>query len=92
MYTSMLGLTAFLDWRGGQKTAEGITWFGIGAIVGWPFSGALVIPLLLEEVIIAAIARSMRTTFYSIADGVFRCLLVLVGFRFDVSRQTHMIY
>ncbi|KAL2006703.1 hypothetical protein VTN00DRAFT_9371 [Thermoascus crustaceus] len=77
MYTSMLGLAAFLDWRGGQKTAEGITWFGIGAIVGWPFSGALVIPLLLEEVIISAIARSMRTIFYSVADGAFRCLLVL---------------
>lgn len=79
----MLGLTAFLDWRGGQKTAQGIMWFGIGAIVGWPFAGALVIPLLLEEIIIAFIAGSMKTILYSIADGMLRCLLTLVGLHFD---------
>lgn len=79
MYTSMLGLTAFIDFRGGQKTAQGIMWFGIGAIVGWPFAGALLIPLLLEEVIISAIAGDLAKITLAVLDGAFRSLLVLVS-------------
>ncbi|KAI9931947.1 hypothetical protein AWENTII_010251 [Aspergillus wentii] len=77
MHTSMLGLTAFLDWRGSQKTAQGIMWFGLGAIVGWPFAGALIIPLLLEEVIIGFISGSMLKTFGGIFKGIFGCLAIL---------------
>ncbi|KAJ9199287.1 CAZyme family GT22 [Paecilomyces variotii] len=77
MYTSMLGLTAFIDFRGGQKTAQGIMWFGIGAIVGWPFAGALLIPLLLEEVVISAIAGDLAKITLAVLDGAFRSLLVL---------------
>lgn len=79
MYTSMLGLTAFLDWRGGQKIPQGIMWFGFGAIVGWPFAGALIIPLLLEELVIGFIAGSMRTVFRNIVNGILRCLAIMVG-------------
>ena len=78
MYTSMLGLAAFLDWRGGLKTAQGIMWFGLGAIVGWPFAGALIVPLLLEDVILGFISSSMRTTLRSIFNGAVRCGLILV--------------
>ncbi|PYH64243.1 dolichyl-P-Man:Man(6)GlcNAc(2)-PP-dolichol alpha-1,2-mannosyltransferase [Aspergillus vadensis CBS 113365] len=77
MYMSMLGLTAFLDWRGGQKTAQGIMWFGLGAIVGWPFAGALVLPLLLEEVVIGLLSSNMRGMVLSVLDGAMRCLLIL---------------
>ncbi|PYH51907.1 uncharacterized protein BO96DRAFT_469726 [Aspergillus niger CBS 101883] len=77
MYMSMLGLTAFLDWRGGQKTAQGIMWFGLGAIVGWPFAGALMLPLLLEEVIISLLSSNMRGMFLSVVDGALRCLVIL---------------
>ncbi|RJE19424.1 Alpha-1,2-mannosyltransferase [Aspergillus sclerotialis] len=77
MYTSMLGLAAFLDWRGGQKIPQGIMWFGLGAIVGWPFAGALVIPLLLEELAIGFIAGSMRTVVSNILNGILRCLAIM---------------
>ena len=80
MYMSMLGLSAFLDWRGGQKTAQGIMWFGLGAIVGWPFAGALVIPLLLEEFVIGFISGSLKKVFFSVVDGTLRCLSILVCF------------
>lgn len=79
MYTSMLGLTSFLDWRGGQKIPQGIMWFGLGSIVGWPFAGALMVPLLLEEVIISFIAGSMRKIVFNILNGALRCLSILVG-------------
>ncbi|BDD64327.1 hypothetical protein MAP00_009155 [Monascus purpureus] len=78
MCTSMLGLAAFLDWRGGLKMAQGVMWFGLGAIVGWPFAGALTVPLLIEELIIGFISGSMRTVFYSLSNGAVRCGLILV--------------
>ncbi|EAU39236.1 conserved hypothetical protein [Aspergillus terreus NIH2624] len=79
MYTSMLGLAAFLDWRGGQKVAQGIMWFGLGAIVGWPFAGALVIPLVLEEMVIGFIAGSLGKIILAIGDGALRCLAILAS-------------
>lgn len=79
MYTSMLGVSAFMDSRGGHKTAQGIMWFGIGALVGWPFAGALVAPFLLEEAIISTIRGNFLATIYRFIDGGVRCLLVLVS-------------
>ncbi|KAL4895811.1 Alg9-like mannosyltransferase family-domain-containing protein [Aspergillus ambiguus] len=79
MYMSMLGLTAFLDWRGGQKVAQGIMWFGLGAIVGWPFAGALIVPLLLEEMVIGFIAGSLRKIMVAIGGGILRCLAILAS-------------
>ncbi|RAH61370.1 hypothetical protein BO85DRAFT_456889 [Aspergillus piperis CBS 112811] len=77
MYMSMLGLTAFLDWRDGQKTAQGIMWFGLGAIVGWPFAGALMLPLLLEEVVISLLSSNVRGMVLSVLDGAMRCFVIL---------------
>ena len=53
-------------------------WFGVGAIVGWPFAGALIGPLLVEEVIFGFMSGSMLDTFYGILDGAVRCGLILV--------------
>lgn len=78
MYASMLGLASFLDWRGGQKTAQGIMWFGIGAIVGWPFAGALLLPLLFEEIVIGYLSNNMQKIFSDVLNGVLRCLAILV--------------
>ncbi|KAK7614694.1 Alg9-like mannosyltransferase family-domain-containing protein [Phyllosticta paracitricarpa] len=77
MYTSMLGLSAFMDWRGGLRTASGITWFGIGAILGWPFSGVLILPFIVEEIILAAVTKSTTETYQRFVYGFFRSLLVL---------------
>jgi alpha-1,2-mannosyltransferase len=78
MYTSSFGLAAFLDWRGGPKTASGIMWFGIGAIVGWPFSGILITPFVAEELVIAMISGDTFEVFRRFVDGTVRCLIVLV--------------
>lgn len=77
MYTSTLGLTCFMDWHGGAKTAQGIMWFGIGAVLGWPFSGALIIPFVLEDWTIAIFMNDVFSTFRRYLDGVVRCLIVL---------------
>ncbi|OJI96875.1 hypothetical protein ASPVEDRAFT_48971 [Aspergillus versicolor CBS 583.65] len=79
MYASMLGLAAFLDWRKSQKTAQGIMWFGLGAIVGWPFAGALLLPLLFEEVVIGFVSGDMRKVFFEVMNGALRCLAILVA-------------
>ena len=78
MYTSSFGLAAFMDWRGGPKTASGIMWFGIGAIVGWPFSGILIAPFIVEELVIAIVSGDIPEVFRRILDGTVRCLIVLV--------------
>ena len=78
MYTSSLGLAAFMDWHGGPKTASGIMWFGVGAIIGWPFSGILVAPFIFEEVMIALVSGDVFEVFRRILDGTVRCLIVLV--------------
>ncbi|KAJ5901843.1 GPI mannosyltransferase [Penicillium taxi] len=78
MCTSMLGLAAFLNIKGGPKTAQGIMWFGLGAIVGWPFAGALILPLLVEEIIIGCISRSLGSVLYAIFDGGMRCLYIMI--------------
>ena len=78
MCTSMLGFAAFLDWSKRLKRAQGIMWFGLGAIVGWPFAGALILPLLGEDVITGLTSGSVLDTFYGILNGAVRCGLILV--------------
>lgn len=78
MYTSMLGMSAFMDWRGGSRTAQGIMWFAIGGIVGWPFATALIAPFLLEELVLATLTREGIEVAGRFLDGAVRSLLVLV--------------
>ncbi|KAL8835601.1 MAG: hypothetical protein Q9176_006815 [Flavoplaca citrina] len=77
MYMTMLGMAAFMDWRGGLKTGMGIMWFGIGAIIGWPFSGVLIIPLLAEDFVLSLMTGDISEIVYRYLDGVIRSLLVL---------------
>jgi alpha-1,2-mannosyltransferase len=49
MYMVMLGAAAFMNWRGGLKTSQGMFWFAVGGVFGWPFAAALCAPFLLEE-------------------------------------------
>jgi alpha-1,2-mannosyltransferase len=78
MYTSMLGITYFMDWRGGSKAHVGIMWFGIGAIVGWPFAGALIGPFIAEELVLVSITKDIEVA-RRFLDGTVRSLIVLVG-------------
>lgn len=77
----MLGLAAFLDYKNGPKTAQGIMWFALGAIMGWPFAGALILPLIVEEIVICFFAGSLESLFYMIFDGALRCLAIVVSLK-----------
>lgn len=79
MYTAMLGTAAFMDWLGGLKTARGIMWFGIGAIIGWPFAAALIAPLILEDIYMAYQVKDRSQAAFRYANGISRCLVVLVS-------------
>jgi len=74
----MLGMAAFMDWKGGLKSAQGIMWFGIGAVVGWPFSGALIAPFVLEDIVLASMMGEASEIAWRYIDGTVRSLIVLV--------------
>ncbi|KAF2495529.1 hypothetical protein BU16DRAFT_550235 [Lophium mytilinum] len=78
MYTTMLGFSAFMDWRGGLRTAEGIFWFAFGGLIGWPFSTALVLPFLVEEAILAGVTGQIWDAFLRVLDGTARSFIVLI--------------
>ncbi|KAH8680762.1 Alg9-like mannosyltransferase [Xylariales sp. PMI_506] len=81
MYTSLLGAAAFMNWREGIKTAWGIWWFAVGAIMGWPFAAALCFPFLAEEAIFAVFGS--RDGFYEailrVVRGGLAAVLLLIG-------------
>jgi alpha-1,2-mannosyltransferase len=81
MYTTMLGMAAFMNWRGGLKTAQGIFFFALGGILGWPFSIALSAPFLLEEVIFASLSSkdAFIEAILRFLRGTVAGLLALVG-------------
>lgn len=56
MYMVMLGAAAFMNWNGGLKTSQGIFWFAVAGVVGWPFASALCAPFLLEEALLAVLS------------------------------------
>ncbi|KAL8866310.1 MAG: hypothetical protein Q9174_006379, partial [Haloplaca sp. 1 TL-2023] len=73
----MFGMSAFMDWRGGLKTAPGMMWFGIGAIVGWPFSGLLLLPLLAEDLVLSSFTGDISEIIYRLLDGAVRSTLAV---------------
>ncbi|KAF2268440.1 hypothetical protein CC78DRAFT_551302 [Lojkania enalia] len=77
MYTTMLGFSAFMDWSGGIRTAQGIFWFALGSLLGWPFAGALIIPFLAEEALLATFTGELYKGFRRLFDGTVRSLIVL---------------
>ncbi|EME81020.1 glycosyltransferase family 22 protein [Pseudocercospora fijiensis CIRAD86] len=79
MYCVALGIAAFMDWRGGLRTAQGIWCFGIGACIGWPFAAAMALPFLGEELLLASLSDwvGRKELFWRVVDGVVRTLLVL---------------
>lgn len=79
MYTSMLGMSAFMDWRGGSRTVQGIVWFGIGSIIGWPFAGILILPFLLEDFVISAYIGRVEGALLRFLAGGIGSLFILVS-------------
>ena len=91
MYTAMLGMAAFMDWRGGLKTHLGIMWFGIGAIVGWPFSAALIVPLVMEDIALAYLSIDRSEVAFRYLDGIVRSLLALVSESISIFVSKHLL-
>jgi alpha-1,2-mannosyltransferase len=81
MYTTMLGMAAFMNWKGGIRTAQGIFWFAVGGVLGWPFSIALSAPYLFEEFILSIISgkQVIIDALVRFVQGGAAGLLVLVS-------------
>lgn len=77
MYTTMLGFSAFMDWTKGMKTTQGVMWFGLGATLGWPFAGALVLPFIAEEVLLALFTGEIFDAAMRILQGGMQSVLAL---------------
>jgi alpha-1,2-mannosyltransferase len=79
MYFVMLSMAAFMDWRGGLRTAQGIFWMAAGACFGWPFAAAMIVPFLVEEVLLGALTEweDRIGLLYRLLDAAARCLLVV---------------
>jgi alpha-1,2-mannosyltransferase len=60
MYMGMVGAAAFMNWRGGLKTSQGMFWFAVGGVFGWPFATALCLPFVLEESLFALLSDKER--------------------------------
>ena len=78
MYTAMLGTAQFMDWRGGARTAQGIFWFGFGSALGWPFAGALILPFIGEELLLAFYTRSWSEILQRFVWGYTRVIIAAV--------------
>lgn len=84
MYTAMMGAAAFMDVNDGLKTTEAIVWFGIGAIIGWPFSAALILPFVPDEMTYLKKTADMKGVVSRVLGGALRILAILVGFLFGL--------
>ena len=90
MYTTMAGMAAFMNWKGGIKTSQGIFWFAAGGLLGWPFAMALCLPFIFEEIVFSFFADkdSMIDWVMRLIRGVVAGLLVLVSSRHCFIHQT----
>lgn len=79
MYTTMMGAAAFMDVKDGLKTTEGIMWFGIGATIGWPFSAALILPFIPDELVYLKRTTDVNGVAIRVLGGVLRTLAIVVG-------------
>ena len=78
MYTTMMGMAAFMDIEGELKTHKGIMWFAIGATIGWPFSAALIMPFLLEGLAFANVAGKIGDMVQRIINGGVKSMIIVV--------------
>ena len=79
MYTAMMGAAAFMDIKNGLRTTEGIIWFGIGATIGWPFSAALIVPFISDELTYLKQTADIKGSASRVLGGVLRTLAVVVS-------------
>ena len=79
MYTMMLGTTAFVDRSSGFRTVEGVFWFAIGGLLGWPFSLAMVLPFTIEDLYLGVLKSGWANTVGRVFKAGVGALGVLVS-------------
>ncbi|KAF9160342.1 mannosyltransferase [Actinomortierella ambigua] len=65
MYTTMLFFSQVLQQptdRSGKRTFWAIFWVGLGALLGWPFSGVIGIPFVIEDLLIHSRTVGIKKT------------------------------
>lgn len=79
MYTTMLGMAAFIDRHRGVRTVRGIFWFTLGGLLGWPFSMAMCVPFILEELFMAVVSWGLIPTLTRFIKGGLLSFTLLVS-------------
>ncbi|KAK4134549.1 glycosyltransferase family 22 protein [Trichocladium antarcticum] len=79
MYMAMLGAAAFMNWRGGIKTSQGMFWFAVGGVLGWPFAAALCAPFVFEEAFFAVLSDQERffESFFRLMRGAVSAVVLI---------------
>lgn len=80
MYMAMVGAACFMNWRGGLKTSQGMFWYALGGVLGWPFAIALCAPFVFEEVFFAMLSDKERffESFIRLMRGVVATIVTVV--------------
>ena len=88
MYMAMLGAAAFINWRGGLKTSQGMFWFAVGGVFGWPFAIALCAPFVFEEGLLALFGdgEARFETAIRVVRGVTATFILVVRYNPTLSR------
>lgn len=73
MYTTMLGTAAFIR----RRTVWGIFWFALGGLLGWPFSMAMCVPFIAEDLIVGAVGGRLAGTVGRFIKGGVASLMLL---------------
>lgn len=77
MYTTMLGMASFIDRRRGFRTVEGVFWFALGGLLGWPFSLAVCVPFIGEEFLVGVVSGIAPTIVRFIRGGLVSLALLV---------------
>jgi len=80
MYTTMLGMASFIDRRRGFRTVQGIFWFAVGGLLGWPFSMVMCIPFVFEEIFMGCVTWGLVPTVLRLVKGGLVSLILLVSY------------
>lgn len=79
MYSVLLAIADFMDRNNGSRIAQGLTWLGVGTILGWPFVVVLCAPFVLEELYWIGVGMAeAKAMLARLSRGLGQSLLVLV--------------
>jgi len=92
MYTTMLGMAAFIDRHHseGRRVVGGVFWFAIGGLLGWPFSMAMVAPFTVKRFLVGIGSNGIGHTLGVFIKAALGALGVLVGSRDPRYIKSHI--